>query len=273
MIKDLLVAATEDRPNGIDLLAKVGRRRPRPLMPVLAAVCTATAASAGLFFLTPRHDASSVTVTHVGQGFRLRTFVEGNLAEEGVYDPVRHLGVIKGHQNYESEARIIGDVEYYKGDVMPPGRPWDKTTGNTQVTGPVDASTLVSRGEQDPEGILRYLRSNTVFHRHGTHATFSSKHAPAGSPQIDDVRFTGAVDLDAQGRLRSLSVTSFLPDPANPRPAGHYLLEISDYGIAVRVTPPPASQVMTEADRERWLNPSGATPATPIPGLPSQTPR
>lgn len=270
MIKDLLVAATEDRPNGIDLLAKVGRRRPRLLIPVLAAVCTATAASAGLSFLTPRHDASSVAVTHVGQGFRLRVFEDGTLVEEGVFDPARHLGVIKGHQNYESEDRIIGDVDYYKGDAMPPGRPWDKGTGHTQVSGPVvDASGLVFGGGLDPQWVLRYLRSNTVFHRHGAHATFSSKRAPAGSPQID--RFTGAVDLDAQGRLRSLSVTGYPPDATKPRPLSHFLLEISDYGIAVRVTPPPASQVMTEAERERWLTPSGSRPATPLP-FPSQTP-
>jgi hypothetical protein len=271
VIKDLLVAATEDRPTDIDLLAKVGRGRPRPLIPVLAAVCTAAAASAGLFFLSPRHDASSVAVTHVGQGYRLRVFQDGTLAQEGVFDPVRHLGVIKGHQNYESEDRIIGDVEYYKGDAMPPGRLWDKVTGHTQVSGPVDASGLVYFGGQDPQWVLRYLRSNTVFHRHGTHATFSSKRAPAGSPQFD--RFTGAIDLDAQGRLRSLSVTGYPPDATKPRPPSHFLLEISDYGIAVRVTPPPASQVMTKAERERWLIPSGARLATPLPAPPSQTPR
>lgn len=252
MIKDLLVAATEDRPNGIDLLAKVGRRRPRPLMPVLAAVCTATAVSAGLFFLTPRHDASSVTVTHVGQGFRLRGFVEGKLTEEGVYDPVRHLGVSKGHQNYEWEARFIGEVEYYKGDAMPPGRPWHETTGGTMVSVPVDASTLMSRGEQDPQWVLRYLRSNTVFHGHGTHFTFSALHTLRGSSSEIGLRFAGTVDLDAQGRLRSLSVTNYPTAPANARPSGHYLLEISDYGIAVSVTPPPASQVLTDAELAHW---------------------
>jgi hypothetical protein len=281
MIKDLLVAATEDRPNGIDLLAKVGRRRPRPLMPVLAAVCTATAASAGLFFLTPRHDASSVAVTHVGQGFRPRIFVEGKLTEEGVFDPVRHLGVIKGGYGYKSEARIIGDVEYYKGDAMPPGRPWRESARGTLVISPADPEMLVWRGERDPQGVLRYLRSNTAFHGHGTHFTFSALHPLPSSFEIN-VRFAGTVDLDAQGRLRSLSVTIYPPDPANVRPSGHYLLEISDYGIAVRVTPPPASQVVTDAQSAHWrLTDKGwvydKTPSPPPfsggPVLPSQTPR
>ncbi len=130
------------------------------------------------------------------------------------------------------------------------GRPWDKSslaaaTAAAVAAGPPpnDPYGFASDQVVSPSGLIAVLRlPGTTVRGPG----------PASGPGWTGVRYTfaardgqatisGAVDVDQQGRARRMTITT--DDGVRPITTTDRDISFGDYGAAVRVSPPPASQV------------------------------
>ncbi|MFC5834775.1 hypothetical protein [Nonomuraea insulae] len=248
-LRTLLVKATEDQPEGIDLLPAPPRRRrlplpitsqgrlriPRPMasLGAAAAVVVAVAVAVAVVLLPSAQSSAQAQVVaaveNTGQeSYRIHS-VSGPKTFEGAFDPVRRMGVIT-RTGDGAETRFIGDLMYGKdpGEAM-----WTVSPRNdAEMAAAPPAVALVKLAPLDPQAALERLRSATDVRESGS----------ATGPDWTGRRFaftleavTGNVDVDEQGRVRRLEVT--FGDGRS------LIMDIIDFGATVTVEAPPADQV------------------------------
>jgi hypothetical protein len=274
-VRALLEAASGDGPPTTDLLRQVRRRtrRRRALVPSLATLGTlgvVAAVAATATVTTPPAQASArelvaAAVSRTARdGYRVR--VTGRKSgepvtgiTEGVFDPARRTGRMvavapdKGHVIILVRDRVYVQIPAHlvgRQPGVPKNARWI-LRGRDNVN-ELDVPRLAEFGRvalQDPQQALDWVRRAGDVREQG----------PASGKGWAGVRYafrlaegrwlvTGTVDVDRDGRVRRLELTSRVTDRAWAAAHGlgataHSVLEFWDFGIRVRVSPPPANQV------------------------------
>jgi hypothetical protein len=268
-VQALLAAATADGPPATDLLAKV-RRRPlgrRVLVPSLATLATAGVVAA-LALAGPamtgappaRASARELVAAAVARtaqdGYRVRvTSTKSTPAGissgtvEGAFDPARGTGVLDLGEGLE--VRYVGGIVYRElpaeqatREGMPEGIRWIASPQG-RPEGISELADFGDRALRDPRRLLDRMRSAGDVREQG----------PVAGDGWSGVRYvfvltdrhwrvTGSVDVDGDGRVRRLELTSRATDRAN----GLFgtvrgTLEFWEFGPQKPVTAPPAAQV------------------------------
>jgi hypothetical protein len=138
----------------------------------------------------------------------------------------------------------------------PSPRLWDPVTAGQGLRITAGISSVA---ETSPQNLFAMLKPASTVDRRGsapgpgwtgTSYAFSVRitFGPAGSDLLA-VTATGTVDVDQQGRVRSLDAAYTLPAQASA-PAKRVTAEMtfSDFGTPVSVSAPPASEVLTPAN-------------------------
>jgi hypothetical protein len=257
-IQALLTAATSDGPPATDLLDKVRRRarRRRVLVPSLATLATAGVAAAVALAApamtgapparaSARELVAAAATRTAQEGYRVRLTSTKSTPSgtssgtvEGAFDPARRTGRLDLGEGLE--VRYVGDMVYRP--VAP-----DRWIVGPQGY-PEGISRLASFGDvalQDPRQALDQMRSAGDVHEQGPVAGDGWSGVRYGFTMTDrHFRVTGSVDVDGDGRVRRLALTSRASDRAN----GLFgtvrgVLEFWDFGPQEPVTAPPAAQV------------------------------
>jgi hypothetical protein len=269
-VRTLLAAASGDGPPTADLLGKVRRRarRRRILVPSLATaaaagVLAAAVLAASTVTSTPPARASArelvaAAVTRTAQdGYRVRltstkTTSAGTSSGTvtGVFDPASHSGRLDLGGGLE--------VRYVDGTVYreipaeraggEPGSPEGARWIAQRQGHPDGISELAdfgTRALQDPRQALDWATAAGDVREQG-HVAGDGWTGVRYAFTLTDRswRVTGSVDVDGDGRVRRLELTSRSTDRANGL-AGtvHGVLEFSEFGAHEPVTAPPADQV------------------------------
>jgi hypothetical protein len=272
----LLAAATEDMPPGIDLLAGFGAARRREKArrtrrrAAVSAGLTAAAASATAVVLTvgsaPPALATASTITTaltrtLAQSYHVTE--QRSMTMNGRYhetctaqiDPVRKLeasscsgpppGYLQvGGYSYLNITNIAGH----------PGKHWERFRQAFRPEPLLDNGPVSTPTPQQLLAQLKRLAKVSVTGPVSGPGWTGTRYAFAyGSTQL---RFSGTVDVDQQGRARALTLTArctgFYIPAANPQGIGGNMpafvetqsLTFSDFGAPVIVTPPPADQTI-----------------------------
>ncbi|GLY91919.1 hypothetical protein [Actinoallomurus iriomotensis] len=239
--------------------------RRRVLAVTVAAATAVAAAIVAVSIIRPPSAQAQVTSAAqrtFGQSFRVATTVQGDggapVRGRGEFDPARHVGRISTEEPIgKTERRYIGDLEYTKiPDTnymhLPPAKPAPRTRKPWRVIRISPTSSPDLQAEVDnPQWALERLQQAT--HVRGTgrvsgpgwtghRYTFTNpgKTGATGQPAH------GAVDIDAQGRVRQVTFTFDQYTKTDDRLVRGWLrgtIVFSDYGTAVTVTAPPTDQV------------------------------
>jgi len=284
-----------------DAFCPPDRKRTKARRRILAVtVASATAAATAIVAVAiTRPPSAQAQVTSAaqrtfGQSFHVATTVQGDgdappVHGRGEFDPARHVGRISTDEFFGKieERRYIGDLEYIKNppptnymhlppDKWHPGtrKPW--TVGPGSPTHPRDLEAMFV----NPLWALNQLQQATHVRDTGRVSgpgwtghryTFTN---PGKIELFKRIRYVdvtqGAVEIDAQGRVRQVTVTLGSYTETDNR---HLLpgwvrgtISFSDYGTPVTVTAPPADQV------ERVLGSDDGKPGPPIPATPHPEP-
>jgi hypothetical protein len=267
-VRPLLHTASADVPPGVDLLAAVRRssRRPRVLVPAVASLGTVAAAAVAVVTAVSVGGAPSAQAqvaaaidTTAGQSFKVHIVQNSGAVYDGLSDPGRQVGV--STETDGSEWRYIGDTVYAKkkGANLPAGKVWiaEHRPSSAELAEFPAEGLLLKVAPDDPQGALSRLRAKAKISESGSASGsgWTGKHYTFSLAASDDMSVnglkggggavTGTIDIDSQGRVRTLTFTLAA---SSPRDAGalHEVMTFSDFGVAVNVTAPPASQVTAE---------------------------
>jgi len=268
-IRALLESASDDGPPPTDLLHEVHRRvrRRRALVPSLAGlgavgVLAVAAVAASTVTGTPpasaRERVAAAATRTAQDSYRVRLASSKSNGSHssagtavGVFDPTRRTGRLKDEDG--PEVRFVGDVVYRQ---IPPGHVGRLPGASRRACGwlasdqgyPEGISELAEfgmRALQNPQQALGWVRSAGDVRELGRVAGDGWAGLRYAFALTDRLwRVTGTVDIDTDGRVRRLELTSRSSDKANGL-AGtvHGVLEFRDFGVHARVTAPPAEQV------------------------------
>jgi hypothetical protein len=247
----LLIKATEDRPEGIDLMPAMMRKpkRARVLVQAIAAVGVAAAAGAIVLVLPGGQPSAQAQVAAAAEStskdsYRIHT-TSGAKTFDGAFDPVQRVGVIT-RAGDGAETRFIGDAIYDKPDRDAKWMVHPRS--DVELKSAPAATALVKLAPLDPQEALQRLRSATDVRESGsasgddwTGQRFTFSLQDAGESDLKEVagrslEATGAVDVDDQGRVRRLEVS--FSDTGQ-----RLVMDIYDFGTPVTVAVPPADQV------------------------------
>lgn len=273
-VRSLLEAAADDGPQTTDLLHAVARRvrRRRALVPSLATlgvvgVLAVAALGASTVTGTPPAQASArervaaAASRTARDGYRVwltSTKTAGTHTSSGtavgVFDPARRTGRLVAEDG-GPEIRYVGDVVYRQvpagREDRPPGTrkracSWiAQDQGYPDDMGISELAGFGMRALQDPQQALEWVRSAGDVRELARAAGDGWVGVRYAFELTDRLwRVTGTVDVDADGRVRRLELTSRSADRANGL-AGtvHGVLEFRDFGVHEPVAAPPADQV------------------------------
>jgi hypothetical protein len=271
----LLAAATEDMPPGIDLLAGFGAARRREKArrtrrrAAVSAGLTAAAASAAAVALTvgsappalatittalTRTLAQSYQVT-AQNSWTINGYYHHETCTEQV-DPVRKLDASSCSGPPPGYLEVGGYSYLYLINIAGhPGKHWLRQRQPFRPLPLLDSGPIVTPTPQQLLSQLKRLAKVSVTGPVSGPGWTGTRYAFAyGSTQL---RLSGTVDVDQQGRVRALTLTSrgtrFYVPAATPQGIGGWMpafvatqfLTFSDFGAPVIVTPPPADQTIT----------------------------
>jgi hypothetical protein len=272
-VQALLAAATGDGPPTTDLLPKVRRqlRRRRVLVPSLATLATAGVAAAVALAVpavtgAPPARASArelvaAAVTRTAQdGYRVRLTSTKSTASgtssgtvEGAFDPARRTGRLDLGEGLE--VRYVGGMVYRELPVeqasregIPEGIRWIAGPNGGKPEGVSELASFGDRALQDPRQTLDQVRAAGDVREQGPVAGDGWSGVRYAFTMTDRYwRVTGSIDVDGDGRVRRLALTSRSTDRANGL-AGTVqgVLEFRDFGPQEPVTAPPAGEVQVE---------------------------
>lgn len=263
----VLAAATEDMPPGIDLLAGfVARRRDRVrrtrgrvvlsgAVAVTAVAVTAVTLTTGSAPPTVATVTSALTRT-LAQSYRFGdqggsyNIRNGRITDRAHYtctsaiDPVRYLAATSC--SVGGVDREVGEYTYlYIVDpVGHPGKHWERVPTAPlglwlpAIDGYSTATPQQMLSEIEQIGKVTVVGSASGPGWTGTRYAFSGSQ---GSRRL----ISGTVDVDQQGRARSLVVTTRSTSEVNVFVVTQ-VLTFSDFGERVTVTPPPADQTFPQ---------------------------
>jgi len=269
-VRALLEAASDHGPPTTDLLHEVRRRarRRRALVPSLAGlaivgVLAVAAVAASTVTGTPpasaRERVAAAATRTAQDSYRVRLASRKSNGSStsagtavGVFDPTRRTGRLQGEDG-GPEVRYVGNVVYRQipasqVDRLPgaPGRACSWLASDQRdPEGISELAEFGGRALQDPQQALEWVRSAGDVREQGRAAGDGWVGLRYGFGLTDRLwRVTGTVDVDTDGRVRRLELTSRSSDRANGL-AGtvHGVLEFRDFGVQARVTAPPAEQV------------------------------
>lgn len=266
----LLAAATEDMPPGIDLLDgfaaarrrdRTRRTRKRALLSagVAAAAGSVTAVALTIGSAPPALATVTSALTRtLAQSYHLSEqdssyyIWNGRIRYPSHYtctseaDPVRHVEASSCWNGMASREREVGRYTYlYSPDpVGHPGKHWERILTASIVRLPsVNGFTAAT-----PQQMLSQIKkANKVIvigpasgpGWTGTRYAFSGSQGPRA-----EIKLSGTVDVDQQGRARALVLTIRLTGAINVLVMTQ-VLTFSDFGAPVTVTPPPADQTFS----------------------------
>lgn len=271
-VRALLEAASDNGPPTTDLLHEVRRRsrRRRALVPslatlgvagVLAVVAVAASTVTGTPPASAQARVAAAAARTAQDGYRVRlTSTKSNATHTssgtgvGVFDPARRTGRLVGEDG-GPEIRYVGDVIYRQIPARHVGRlPGDhkracswiaQDQGYPEDMGISELAEFGMRALQDPQQALTWVRSAGDVREQGRASGDGWVGLRYAFELTDRLwRVTGTVDVDADGRVRRLELTSRSTDRTNGL-AGtvHGVLEFRDFGAHEPVVAPPASQV------------------------------
>jgi hypothetical protein len=223
---------------------QLGRRR-RALaiggaLPVVAGAAAAlgTAVAPTIGSAPPPLAAVTSALTRtLAQSYHLR---EGPCTTRA--DPVRHLKAVSC-SNDGTALREVGRYEYIR-FVRPvrPGKHWERAlTACSDSLSKVAINAFTAATPQQMLSEIKKVGKVTVV-------------GPASGPGWTGTRYafslrrgsqftiSGTVDVDQQGRARNLALTEAFGGPN--KSVWKEVLVFSDFGVPVRVTPPPADQTV-----------------------------
>jgi hypothetical protein len=189
----------------------------------------------------------------------------------GAFDPAQKTGETTLHSaDGSGQMRFIGPYVYIYtparpgGPTVPGGKTWTRAP-SSQLWEPVTAAQGLNLGAglqsllvSSPQSLLALLKSASTVTRQGSTSgdgwtgasyAFTARltFGPNGSSE-PAVTAAGTVGVDQQGRVRRLTLAYTQPAQASLPPVrvtGE--VTFSDFGTAVSVSPPPASEVYIPA--------------------------
>jgi len=282
-VRRLLAAATEDRPPGIDLLrgvrARNHRRRARTRVALSAGAAGIVAAAAGITLSAVQAPSALAQVTQAAartaeQSYRVTSVStvvasvgpgpRSPLTIRGEFDRAHRLG--EESANDGSEVRYVGRYMYvpvteamrkaYEAAsrrAVPAGKTWLRLPAPEQINVPtieliVIGGSTNGLGQVDPQNLLALLQNSSQVSEQGpvsgpgwtgTAYKFTASVTTRGPLHLT-LSSTGTVDVDKQGRVRQLDATQTFGQ--NKRKVQ---VTFGDFGLAVSVSPPPASETYT----------------------------
>ena len=270
-IRALLASASDDGPPPTDLLHEVHRRvrRRRALVPSLAGlgavgVLAVAAVAASTVTGTPpasaRERVAAAATRTAQDSYRVRlassksngSHTSSGIAV-GVFDSTRRTGRLRGADG-GLEVRYVGDVVYRQilarhvgrlPGVSRRGCAWLASRQEGPPEGISELAEFGGRALQHPQQALEWVRSAGDVREQGRVSGDGWTGLRYAFELTDRLwRVTGTVDIDTDGRVRRLELTSRSTDRANGL-AGtvHGVLEFRDFGVQARITAPPARQV------------------------------
>jgi hypothetical protein len=180
----------------------------------------------------------------------------------GAFNPPQRVGE---ETSSSGQLRFIGGYVYLAAGkdgklTLPDGKSWARVA-SPQMWAPVTADQrltinagILSVAETSPQNLFAMLKSVSTVDRQGsasgtgwtgTRYAFSvGVTFDLGQGTLVAVTATGTVDVDQQGRVRHLDAAYTLPAVASaPAERDTVDMTFSDFGAAVSVSPPPASEV------------------------------
>lgn len=273
-LKQLLTAASEDRPPGVDLLDGLDlttRRRPARRRPIAIAGLAAGVVAAGVGIAltasvgTPQSAQAKVLAAvdkNDGKTYHVEMVIQGKSGDgsrlTGDFDPQHHAGrlassndqiVMIGDQAYQRLPAILLSVKGGKPIKVPfESDAWLKVPLKLVIWG---VGSEMRSFAQDPLGELQNIRSaNQVQDKgpvsgsgwKGERYSFTT---PSVKKWYGHQSSSGTVDVDSDGNVRVLDVTLAYPD-AKGDVGLHYTVTFSSYGSNVTVTPPHTAHLYTQ---------------------------
>ena len=282
-VRRLFTVATEDMPAGIDLLAGVRARsqahRTRARVALSAGAAGIVAAAAAITVSAVQAPSALAQVTQAAartaaQSYRVSSTstpvipghgVQGPVTISGEFDPARGLG--EERTGGGLEIRFVGGYMYVPlvpamryvyekthGTPIPAGKTWLKVPAPgpregvpafevTRISG-----TTTGLEQLNPQDLLALLQGSSQVSEQGpasgpgwtgTAYTFTASLTTTGPFHLR-LSSTGTVDVDKQGRVRRLDATE-----TTGRTVRKTQVTFGDFGLAVSVSPPPASETFT----------------------------
>jgi hypothetical protein len=275
--RQLLATAAEDVPPGIDLLAGVRKRqaaRRRRTRAVLVATAAAVLAAGTTVALTVSQTPSALAALAAAatrtaaQSYRVTatssaTYVPprdgtGTFTVSGIFNSAQGIGEENG-----GRTRFVGGYMYtylgmrhtgpYRGKswLKFPAFPMNLTVGKI----PLPMGEPEMQQGVNPADLLAALKSVSQVREigpasgagwTGSQYAFTWKLGGSRFAGVVSSRFVGTVDVDQQGRVRHFGAT--LTTAFRP-PNGAFVqaltMSFTDFGVALAVTAPPASEVYT----------------------------
>ena len=298
-VRRLLTVAAEDRPPGIDLLrgvrARNHRRRARTRVALSAGAAGIVAAVTGIALSAVQAPSALAQVTQAAartaeQSYRVTsvsTLVasvgpgpRSPLTIRGEFDRANQLGEERASDG--SEVRYVGGFMYvpiveamrkaYEAVGRPPipaGKTWLRFPAPEVIDVPtieliVLGGSTNGLDQVDPQNLLALLQNSSQVSKQGpvsgpgwtgTAYRFTASLTTRGPLHIT-LSSTGTVDVDQQGRVREMDATQTFGK--NTRKVQ---VTFGDFGLAVPVSPPPASQTYTPP--ASYLGPAPALSSPP----------
>ena len=272
----LLAAATEDRPPGLDLLAGFGaarrrgkarrtRRRVAVSAGLMAAAASATAVALTVGSAPPALATITTALTRtLAQSYQVTA--QNSWTINGYYhhetcteqvDPVRKLDASSCSGPPPGFLEVGGYTYLYQTSIAGhPGKHWLRWRQAFQPMPLLGSGPVATPTPQQLLSQLKRLTKVSVTGPVSGPGWTGTRYAFAyGSTQ--QVRISGTVDVDQQGRARALTLNSrgtrFYVPAATSGGVGGWMppfvmtqsLTFSDFGAPVIVTPPPTDQTIT----------------------------
>jgi hypothetical protein len=282
-VRRLFAVAAEDMPPGIDLLkgvrARNHQRRTRTRVALSAGAAGIVAAAAAITVSAVQAPSALAQVTQAaartaGQSYRVSSVstplvrlpgTRPAVIINGVFDPARKLGEERTGDGLE--VRFVGGYMYVPlvqamrnayqmthRTPIPAGKTWLRVPGpGTREGVPAleitqAGGTTTGLGQLNPQDLLALLQSSSQVSEQGPASgpgwTGTAYRFTAGlttqGPQHLRLGSTGTVDVDQQGRVRQLDATETVG-----RTVRKTHVTFGDFGLAVSVSPPPASETFT----------------------------
>ncbi|MGD0246724.1 MAG: hypothetical protein ABSB59_41230 [Streptosporangiaceae bacterium] len=280
-MRRLFAVATEDLPPGIDLLrgvrTRTHRKRTRTRIALSAGAAGIVAAATAITLSVVQAPSALAQVTQAAartaeQSYRVSSVstvlvsvgpATSKLTIHGEFDRPAKLGEETASDG--SQVRYVGRYMYVSvteamrkahekaGTPIPAGKTWLRLPAPPDIDVPaldliVIGGSTNGLGQVDPQNLLALLRNSSQVSEQGpvsgpdwtgTAYTFAARLTTRGPLHIT-LSSTGTVDVDRQGRIRQLDATQALGQ--NRRTVR---VTFGDFGLAVSVSPPPASETFT----------------------------
>ena len=258
----LLAAAADDMPPGIDLLDgfvaarrrdRTRRTRGRVVLSAGAAAAAAVGTAVALTIGSAPPALATVTsaltrtltqsyhLTEQDSGYYIGN---GRITDRSVdtctstADPVRHLKQTSCSDG--SASREVGGYAYrYFINPLRPGKHWQRIPTACQAHLPAINGFITATPQQMLSEIKKADKVTVAGPASGPGWT-GTRYAFSGRA-AQRVRISGTVDVDQQGRARSLVLTIGSGGPGRVFVLAQALM-FSDFGARVTITPPPADQ-------------------------------